>query len=261
MLDNAIKIFDLSGKIALITGASKGLGKAFATALAEAGATPILVARNQSELEKTGKEIAQINPQCAWYAADITKEIEVETVVKKIIDQFGKIDILVNNAATGRINLPPEETSLEQWNFVINTNLTGMFICSKAVGKEMIKRRKGKIINLASISGSIINKGVHGGSYDVSKSAIVALTRALAVEWAPYNINVNAIAPGYFLTEPNIKFFEADQNFYNQVVDMVPLKKIGDPNDLKGTVIYLASEASNFMTGSIVVVDGGYTLW
>ena len=261
MLDNAIKIFDLSGKIALITGASKGLGKAFATALAEAGATPILVARNQSELEKTGKEIAQINPQCSWYAADITKENEVEKVVKEIINQFGKIDILVNNAATGRINFPPEETSLEQWNFVINTNLTGMFICSKAVGKEMIKRRKGKIINLASISGSIINKGVHGGSYDVSKSAIVALTRALAVEWAPYNINVNAIAPGYFLTEPNIKFFEADQNFYNQVVDMVPLKKIGDPNDLKGTVIYLASEASNFMTGSIVVVDGGYTLW
>ena len=261
MHDNAIKIFDLSGKIALITGASKGLGKAFATALAEAGATPILVARNQSELEKTGKEIAQINPQCTWYAVDITKEAEIEKVVNKRIDQFGKIDILVNNAATGRINLPPEETSLEQWNFVIDTNLTGMFICSRAVGKEMIKRRKGKIINLASISGSIINKGVHGGSYDVSKSAIAALTRALAVEWAPYNINVNAIAPGYFLTEPNIKFFKADQNFYKQVVDMVPLKRIGDPNDLKGTVIYLASEASNFMTGSIVVVDGGYTLW
>lgn len=105
MHDNAIKIFDLSGKIALITGASKGLGKAFATALAEAGATPILVARNQSELEKTGKEIAQINPQCTWYAVDITKEAEIEKVVNKIIDQFGKIDILVNNAATGRINL------------------------------------------------------------------------------------------------------------------------------------------------------------
>lgn len=261
MFENALKIFDLSGKIALITGASKGLGKAFASALAEAGAIPILLARSQLELEKTGKEISQISPQCTWYAADITKEIEIEEVVNKIIDQFGKIDILVNNAATGRINLPPEETSLDQWNFVIDTNLTGMFICSKVVGKEMIKKRKGKIINLASISGSIINKGVHGGSYDVSKSAIVALTKALAVEWAPYNINVNAIAPGYFLTEPNIKFFEADQDFYRQVVEMVPLKRIGDPNELKGTVIYLASEASNFMTGSIVVVDGGYTLW
>jgi len=252
----------IANRVALITGGDRGIGKSITAALADSGISVGFTYYEQIERARSLEhEILDRGKQGMALQLDLLNRENIRHVIRTLRDKWGPVQILVNNAATGRINLPPEETSLDQWNFVIDTNLTGMFICSKAVGKEMIKQRKGKIINLASISGSIINKGVHGGSYDVSKSAIVALTRALAVEWAPYNINVNAIAPGYFLTEPNIKFFEADQDFYRQVVEMVPLKRIGDPNELKGTVIYLASEASNFMTGSIVVVDGGYTLW
>ena len=160
-----------------------------------------------------------------------------------------------------RVNIVPELMDIEKWKFVIDVNVTGSYICAKIAGRQMIKQMKGKIINISSISGYIINKGVHGGSYDVSKQAIVGMTRALAIEWAKYNINVNAIAPGYFLTTPNKTFFEADPAFYQKALEMIPLGRIGDPSELAGTVIFLASRASDYMTGSVIVVDGGYLLW
>jgi NAD(P)-dependent dehydrogenase (short-subunit alcohol dehydrogenase family) len=259
-LNLGTKYFDLTGKHALVTGASKGLGRVFARALAEAGSTTILLARNKENIKEVASEISEIN-DCHWYSADITNEEQIKKVVTDVIKKTSKIDILVNNAGTSRINIPPEKTSLEEWKFPIETNLTGTFICSQIVGREMIKRHRGKIINLASIAGSIINKGVHGGAYDCSKLAIVSLTRALAVEWAQYNIQVNAIAPGYFLTDPNKKFFELDPDFYKTVIEMTPLKRIGRPEELSGVVIFLASDATNFMTGQVVTIDGGYTLW
>jgi len=182
-------------------------------------------------------------------------------MVARTLERFGHIDILVNNAATERQNFPPEETSLENWSFVINTNVNGPFLCAREVGKVMISQKRGKIINLASMSGMIINKYFHGGSYDVSKSAVAALTKALAVEWAKYNVNVIAVAPGYYGTTPNQKWFEANPEIHRQVIDMIPLQRLGKIEELAALVAVLASDVSNYMTGSTVVIDGGYTSW
>jgi len=261
MVIDMLKIFDLTGEVAIVTGAAKGLGRVFAKALAQAGANIYLMGHGEEGMRVTAEEVTGLGARCAWRYAEITRECEVEACIKDCIEQFGKVDILVNNAATSRINIPPEKTTLEQWNKVLDINITGSFICAQAAGKEMIKRRKGKIINLASISGIIINKGVHGGSYDVSKQAVVGLTRALAAEWAQYNINVNAIAPGYFLTDPNKRFFDENPKFYDTVLSMIPAQRIGDPEELSGAVVFLASRASNYMNGSVLVIDGGYTIW
>ena len=181
--------------------------------------------------------------------------------INNLMAKYGTIDILVNNAGIGRLNKAPQDTSLKEWEKVIDINVNGSFICAKAVGKVMLKNRKGKIINMSSISGKVINKGVHGGSYDVSKQAIDGLTRALAAEWAQYNINVNAIAPGYFMTDPNKEFFAADPDFYDVALGMIPAGKMANPEDLAGTLIYLASGASNYVHGTIIQVDGGYMVW
>lgn len=256
-----LKCFNLTGEAAIVTGAAKGLGRVFAKALAESGADIYLLGRGEDRMRKVAEEIKDMGVQCAWRYGDITNKKEVETGVLDCIKRFGKVDILVNNAGAPRSNIPPEQTTLDEWNQVIETNITGSFICAQAVGKEMIKRRKGKIINLASISGFIINKGVHGGSYDVSKQAVVGLTRALSAEWAQYNINVNAIAPGYFLTDPNKNFFKKDPDFCKMALSMIPAQRFGNPEELSGAVVFLSSAASDYMHGSILVIDGGYTIW
>lgn len=256
-----LKCFDLTGEVAIVTGAAKGLGRVFAKALAKSGANVYLLGHGEDGMKEVAKEITELGVQCIWRYADIINQKDVEDGVSDCIKHFGKVDILINNAAAPRINLPPEETTLKQWNQVIDTNVTGCFICAQAVGKEMIKRKKGKIVNLASISGFIINKGVHGGSYDVSKQAVVGLTRALAAEWAQYNINVNAIAPGYFLTDPNKKFFEKDAEFYKTALSLIPAQRIGEPEELSGAVVFLSSSASDYMHGSVLFIDGGYTIW
>ena len=253
--------FDLTGHIALVTGASKGLGSIFAKALAKAGASLFLIARNEEQLKKNTQEITALGATCDWCTADITKEAEVAEAVKKCVEKYEKIDIFVNNAACGRINIPPEKTSLDDWDFVIDTNLTGSFICAKEVGKQMIKQKNGKIINLASMSGLIINKGVYGGSYEVSKHGVIGLTRALAVEWAKYNINVNALAPGCFMTKSNRDFFDTDPEALKQFIELTPAGRIGEPKELEGAIVFLASKASDFMHGSVLVIDGGYTCW
>ena len=253
--------FDIKDEVAFVTGASKGLGKMFATTLAEAGAKVFLVASGAENLKKAEGELREAGYDCMSYAANITDAAEVQKAVDLCISAYGKIDILVNNAGTGRINKTPQDTTLEEWQKVIDINITGSFICAQAVGREMLKRKKGKIINLSSISGKIINKGVHGGSYDVSKQAVDGLTRALASEWAPYGINVNAIAPGYFMTDPNKEFFKADPGFYDVALGMIPDGKMGNPEQLAGTLLYLSSSASDYVHGSILIVDGGYTVW
>lgn len=253
--------FDLSGKTALVTGGSKGLGKSFALALAEAGADIAVVSRTLGDLAKVKDDIESLDRQAFAIEVDITKEEQVAAMVQETVEKFGKIDILVNNAATGRINKPPESTTMDDWSFVIDTNVTGPFLCARAAGQQMIKQGRGKIINLASICGRIIPRYVHGGSYDVSKHAVVAFTRALAVAWARYNITVNAIAPGFFRTEPNEGFFESNPGVYEKLVEMTPLGRIAEPRELGGLVIFLASDSSNYMTGSVIIMDGGHTLW
>jgi len=255
------ELLSLKDRIAVVTGASRGLGKAFAASLGEAGAHLVIVSRHIDELQDTAATMRSHDRDVLALQTDITREDEVREMVARTVERFGRIDILVNNAATERRNLPPEETTLENWSFVIETNVNGPFLCAREVGKVMITQRHGKIINLASMSGMIVNRYFHGGSYDVSKSAVVGLTKALAAEWAKYNINVIALAPGYYGTAPNRKWFEANPEIHEQVIDMIPLKRLGRIEELAALVAVLASDVSNYMTGSTVVIDGGYMLW
>ncbi len=256
-----LKYFDLTGEVAVVTGASQGLGERFAKGLAEAGADLFLIARNEDNLKAVAADIEKMGRECGYCAADITDEEAVNKAVAGAMARFGKLDILINNAAASRDNRPPEDTTVESFNRVMNTNVTGAFICARAVGKEMIKRRKGKIVNIGSMSAMIINKGVHGGSYDISKSAVLGLTRALAMEWVGYNINVNCICPGYFLTEPNIEFLKENPEFDSISKSMIPAGRWGNIEELIGGIIFLSSGSANYMNGSSVVIDGGYTSW
>ena len=260
-MNDFLKLISLDGKVSIVTGSSKGLGASFAEMLAKAGSDVIIACRHFEDLEATAGIIRKSGRKVLKIECDITDEDQVKSMVEKVVDEFGKIDILVNNAATGRVNVSPQETTLEQWSSVMQTNVNGLFLCSREVGKVMISQKKGKIINIASMSGYIINKYFHGGSYDVSKSSVVAMTKALAVEWAPYNINVFAVAPGYYYTEPNRRWFESNEEIHKKVTDMIPLKRLGNIKELGGLIACLASDITNYMTGSTILIDGGYTIW
>jgi gluconate 5-dehydrogenase len=255
------ELLSLRTRVALVTGASRGLGQAFAAALAEAGADLVICSRHLAELDETAAAVQAHGRQVLSLEADIRSEEAVRTLVGRALERYGRIDVLINNAGTERQNLPPEQTSLESWKEVLDVNLNGQFLCAREVGRVMIPRRAGKIINLASISGMIINRYFHGGSYDVSKAAVVGLTRALATEWAPHNINVIALAPGYYGTAPNLRWFQSNPEIHRKVLDLIPLGRLGDLRELAALVVVLASDVSNYMTGSTVLIDGGYTLW
>ena len=256
-----MKYFDIAKKVAFVTGGNRGLGRAMAEGLAEAGVNLFMIATNERSLEKACADIhAQYGVECDWQKADITDEKAIVAAADKCVQKFGRIDILLNNAGTDRVNIEPEDNTLEQWKKVIDINVNGMFIVAKAVGKQMIKQKEGKVINIASISGTVLNTVVNSGSYDVSKLAVVGLTRVLAIQWAKHNIGVNAIAPGHFMTDPNREACEQIPGLLETIASGVPLKRWGDPDELKGLVIYLASPASSYMQGSIVVIDGGLSI-
>ncbi len=260
-MNEFFRLISLQDKVSIVTGASKGLGASFAQMLAQAGSDVVITCRHLNDLRETAQEIQKAGREVLEIEADISEEQAVRSMVEETVDRFGKIDILVNNAATGRVNVPPEKTTLEQWDGVMHTNLSGPFLCAREVGKVMIEQSKGKIINIASMSGYIINKHFHGGSYDISKAAVVALTRALAVEWAPYNINVFGVAPGYYNTEPNHQWFNENPEIRERVMDLIPLRRLGNIEELAGLVACLASDITNYMTGSTLLIDGGYTTW
>ena len=255
------ELLSLRDKVAIVTGASRGLGQAFASALAEAGAHVAVTSRHASELEGAAAAVRAHGREALALETDITREDEVRSMTARVVERFGRIDILVNNAAMERQNVPPEETSLESWSSVMRTNVDGTFLCAREVGRVMIGQRRGRIINMASLSGQIINRHFHGGSYDVSKSAVVALTKALAVEWAPHNITVNAIAPGYYGTTPNMRWFESNPEIHRKVLELIPLGRLGTIEELAGLVVVMASDICSYMTGSMVLIDGGYTAW
>ena len=237
-------LFDLTGETAMITGAGKGLGRSFAGALAQAGADLFLIARNEESLIRAAGELQeQYGIACAWCAADISCQEDVRRAVSQCEARYGKIDILVNNAAAMRNNKPPQDTSPSEFEAV------------------MRKRKKGRIVNISSMSAMIVNRGVHGGSYEVSKAAVSMLTKTLAVEWAGDGITVNAICPGYYGTQPNLDFFAADPAFRETVLDMIPMHRLGRPEELWGALLLLCSPAASYMQGVTIPVDGGYTLW
>jgi NAD(P)-dependent dehydrogenase (short-subunit alcohol dehydrogenase family) len=253
-------LFDLTGQVAVVTGAARGLGNMMAAALAEAGARLVIADINGPGAQGASAALYSSGHEALPSTVDIAQPDDVDRMVQETLDAYGRIDILVNNAGIhiGGDSLP-ENLKLDDWNVMLDVNLTGVLLCAQAVGRQMIRQGGGKIINMASMSGMIVNRltGRHPLAYSVTKAGVIMLTKVLAVEWAKYKINVNAIAPTYFKTE----MLSPDPKLRAEMVDAIPMGRLGEPTDLAGTVVYLASEASNFVTGHVLLVDGGYTAW
>jgi NAD(P)-dependent dehydrogenase (short-subunit alcohol dehydrogenase family) len=252
---NVMELFRLDGKVAIVTGGSRGLGFWMAEALAEAGANVVLCARKLGPCEEAARAIREIGVRSLAVGCDVTDPDAVKTLVEKAVSEFGRVDILINNA--GFIwEEPPEKVSLETWNKTLAINATGTFLCSQEAGKQMIKQGSGKIINIASISGlaSVDPELSNTVPYSAAKGAIVALTRDLARKWCQYNITVNAVAPGYFATKMSKYLAEHRQP---QLMSAIRMKRLGTKDEIKGVAVFLASAAANYITGQILAVDGG----
>jgi 2-deoxy-D-gluconate 3-dehydrogenase len=243
----------LDERVALVTGASRGLGRAMALALAEAGADVALVARSADGLKETADAVSARGRRALALPADVTVAAEVDAAVKSALDAFGSVDVLVNNSGVAAVK-PFVETTPAEWHRILETNLTGAFNCCRAVGPGMIARRRGKVVNVASVLGA---RGLSGyAAYSASKGGLLALTRALAVEWARHNIQVNAIAPGWFVTSMNEAAFQ-DPRTSERLLRNVPARRTGRTEELGPLVVYLASAASDYVTGEVVFIDGG----
>jgi NAD(P)-dependent dehydrogenase (short-subunit alcohol dehydrogenase family) len=247
--------FNLKDKVAIVTGGSRGLGKAMAMGLAECGANIVIANIVEQESLNTVEEIKKLGVNAISVETDVSKKEDVENLVQKTLETFGKIDILVNNAGVLRTGLP-EETDEDTWNLVINVNLKGQFLCAQAVGREMIKKGRGKIINISSIAGkSAFSQGL---CYNISKAGVIMLTKSLAFDWGKHNIQVNTIAPGIFKTAMTEAMLESEA-MQQTIKNFVPLQRYAEPNELVTTVLYLASDASNYITGETITVDGGWS--
>ena len=257
---STLDLFRLDGKTAVITGGGRGLGQYFAEALSDAGANVVLCSRKLAACEEVQRAIEARGGKALALACDVTQPSDAEQVVETTQQQLGAIDILINNSGA-TWGTPPEQMPLDKFDHVINVNIKGTFIMSQLVGKTMIARGQGgKIINIASIAGLVGGnpKYLQAIGYNASKGAIVNMTRDLATSWARYGITVNAIAPGWFPTRMSHGLIEQYQK--DMLVD-IPLARFGEPDDLKGVIVFLASPAAAYMTGQTVVVDGGITAW
>lgn len=256
---NILEQFRLDGKVAIVTGGAMGLGQAMATALAQAGADIVIADIQEDVAQATATTICETEGvQATSLKVDVTNPDDVQKMVDDVVDEFGKIDILINNAGM-TINAKAEEMTYEQWNKVINLNLNGVFLVAQAVGRQMIKQGHGNIINTSSMSGLIANKPQEQCSYNASKAGVIMLTKSLAMEWSKYNIKVNTIAPGYMKTELTKPFFEKGGAMIDDWMGFTPMGRPGLPEELGGIVVYLASDASSFAQGSVFTIDGGYT--
>jgi len=252
-------LFDLHGKVSIVTGGGDGVGRMLATALGEAGSHVVICSRKLDKCKEAARAIEQLGVNALSLQCDINRDEDVDRLVKETVDRFQKIDVLVNNS--GRTwGGPPEDISLEGWKKVIDLNVTGTFRITQKVGRVMIGQRRGKIINISSYAGlrGTDPEYLDAIPYNTSKGAINILTKDLAVKWAKYNIHVNAIAPGWFQTKMTKWVFE---NRRENILSKSLIKRFGEPDDLKGAVVFLASRASDFMTGQILCVDGGLTVW
>jgi gluconate 5-dehydrogenase len=265
---NVKQLFDLSGRVAIVTGGSIGLGRQMAEGLAEMGAHLVLCARKEERCHQAAEQLQQLGVKAMAVGCDVKNPASIQEMVEATLSQFGRIDVLINNAGISW-GAPVEEMRLEDWNKVIETNLTGTFLCAQAVGKVMIRQSRGKnsagknsagkIINVASVAGL-------GGApaelpaigYHASKGGVISFTKDLACKWASHNIQVNAIAPGWFPTHMSNRVLEHHEELF---LSHIPLRRFGNEHDLKGAAVFLASDASNYVTGHVLVVDGGQSAW
>jgi 2-deoxy-D-gluconate 3-dehydrogenase len=244
---------DLDGKVAVVTGGGRGLGQAAACALAEAGADVALLARSAEELATTARMIEEMGRRVLTLPTDVTQESAVEEAAEAVVESFGRVDVLVNNAGVAHVAQLLELT-LTDLRRILDVNVVGAILCARAFGAHMVAQRKGTVINVASIAGLGGESDVT--AYSASKGALIAFTKALAVEWARHGVTVNAVAPGYFRTDLNKKALD-DIQVGPKIVKHIPLRRVGQPEELGPLVVYLASDAAAFMTGSVVVLDGG----
>ncbi|SET11279.1 gluconate 5-dehydrogenase [Marinobacter segnicrescens] len=251
-----MSLFDLSGKVSLVTGAGRGIGRSIALGLAEAGSHLVLCSRSRDELEAVAKEAEALGVRTLVAPCDVSDPGQISATVDAAIDEFGQIDVLINNAGL-TIKKPAEELPLEDWQTIININLTGVFLMAQAVGRHMLSQRSGSIVNISSIAGKT---GLTGSSaYCASKGGVDMLTKTLAVEWAERGVRVNALAPAYTETPLVKAITDTRADFAERVAARTPMKRMARPEEMVGTAIFLAAEASSYITGETIMVDGGWT--
>lgn len=247
--------FDLTGRTSVVTGSTRGLGRAFAVALAEVGSNVVVVGRDVAAAAAVEAELAPIGVGVLTVRADVTRRDDVERLLAESVDRFGRVDVLVNNAGAC-IHKPALEVTDEEWREVMGVNLDGLWIASQVFGRHMIDAGGGTIVNVGSMSGAIVNRPQWQPAYNASKAAVHHLTRSLAAEWAPAGVRVNAIAPGYMHTDMAPI---DDPAFHRYWIEDTPQQRAGEPDELGPAMVFLASDASSFMTGSVLTIDGGYS--
>ena len=257
---NVMEQFSLKGRVAIVTGGGQGLGKSMAIALAQAGADIVIGARRTQTATETKPLIEKEGVRCTVVQADMRVEEDVKRMVAEVMREYGKIDILVNNAGTWRGD-DAEKVTTEDWREVIDVNLTGPFIVSREVGKVMLEQGKGSIVNIGSMSGMIVNTPQNQCAYNASKGGLIMLTKSMATEWAIRGVRVNCLCPGYMRTEMSEWRYQQKDPCIERWFSMSPMNRSGVPDELMGAIVYLASDASSFVTGATLLVDGGYTAW
>lgn len=253
--------FRLDGKTAFVTGGSRGLGRAMAQALAEAGADLILVGRDAGSLAAARQELSALGRQVDAITADVSTPEGAKFACDTALSLGRPIDVLVNNVGGRRLDVATEDVPVDEWKRMLDLNLTGALVCCQELGKPMLARGKGSVVNVTSIAGPIAMKGIRGRHYETAKAALASLTRSLGADWAGRGVRVNAIAPGVFETDPNRKWFAEKPTFRDTFRDHIPMGRFGVPAELGPAVVFLASDASSYMTAATLVIDGGFTAW
>lgn len=253
---NAVELFNLTGRKALITGAGRGIGRVLAISLAQFGCDIAILEKNMKDARNVAEEIKKLGKKAVAIKVDVTKKADAEKAFTAAAKQLGRLDIVINNAGVC-IHEAAEDTPEEHYDFVVDTDMKGVFLCCQAAAALMKPQKKGSIINIASMSGSIANYPQKQAHYNAAKAGVILLTKCLAVEWVDYGIRVNSISPGYTRTEMTVKLSAPEM--IAQWESMIPMRRMADPQELAGAAIYLASDASSYTTGSDIIVDGGYT--